>query len=141
MQALSLESFRTQPESCFACGPKNPHGLHAHFAQSAEGAEANFIPTRHHEGWPGIIHGGILVTLLDEAMAYALYYRRIAAVTVRLESRFRRPASPGETLKVRANVVAERRGIIDVRSEITGPDGSVIAGANGRFVPVGSFEG
>lgn len=124
------------PENCFACGPKNEHGLHLHFDQTGNGARAVFVPTEAHEGWPGMIHGGILLTVLDEAMAYALFYRRIPAFTARLETRFRRPAAPGQTLIVSSEIVGERRGIVDARGAITLEDGTEVAQATGRFVPV-----
>jgi acyl-coenzyme A thioesterase PaaI-like protein len=124
------------PENCFACGPKNEHGLHLHFSETSGGARAVFIPTVDHEGWPGVIHGGILLTVLDEAMAYALFYRHIPAFTARLETRFRKTAAPGEILIVSSEITGERLGSVDARSTITVEDGTEVAAASGRFVPL-----
>jgi acyl-coenzyme A thioesterase PaaI-like protein len=124
------------PENCFACGPKNEHGLHLHFSETSNGALAQFVPSVDHEGWPGVVHGGILLTVLDEAMAYALFYRQIPAFTARLETRFRRTAAPGTTLIVTSEITAERLGIVDARSAIALEDGTEIASATGRFVPL-----
>jgi uncharacterized protein (TIGR00369 family) len=111
-------------------------GLHGTFTQSETGeALATFIPSEHHEGWPGIVHGGVLTTLMDEAMAYALWFRDHRAVTARMDTRFRRQVSAGEELRITASVVGVRRGIIDAKARISLVDGTVVAEATARFVP------
>jgi acyl-coenzyme A thioesterase PaaI-like protein len=133
---LVAATMGRNPENCFACGPKNERGLHLQFSETGTGARAVFVPNVDHEGWPGVIHGGILLTVLDEAMAYALFYRRIPAFTARLETRFRKTASPGEVLIVSSEITGERLGVVDARSTITLQDGTEVASANGRFVPL-----
>ena len=54
---------------CFGCGEKNPCGLKLKFDWDGRTASSHFTPTELHQGWQGIIHGGILTSLLDEAMA------------------------------------------------------------------------
>ncbi|HZT95643.1 MAG TPA: PaaI family thioesterase [Chloroflexota bacterium] len=135
-----IQPFTTPPEQCFACGSKNPHGLHVRFSKTENGAEATFTPTIHQEGWPGVIHGGILVTLLDEAMAYALYFKGIAAVTARLDTRFRRAVAVGDELRVSAQIISAKRELLDVEGQIVLADGAAVAGGTGRFMLVSAFE-
>jgi acyl-coenzyme A thioesterase PaaI-like protein len=123
-----------QPETCFACGTKNPHGLHITFKQTETGAGGFFVPTEHHEGWPGVVHGGILTTLLDEGMAYALWFADIRAVTARMETRFRRTVGAGDELRIAAEVLGRRREIVDAVGTILLRDDSVVAEATARFM-------
>lgn len=122
-----------QPATCFACGTENPHGLHVSFTRTPAGSTGTFVPTVHHEGWPGAVHGGILVTLLDEAMAYALWFNDIRAVTARMEARFRKMVGAGQKLVINGEVVGSRRDVVDAVGRITVPDGTEVAQAAGRF--------
>lgn len=135
---MSLEhtARRIKPPSprCFACGPENPIGLRLHFEEKDGGVEALFKPTRDHEGWTGLIHGGIVSTLLDEAMAYALYFAGLAGLTARMEARFRRAIAPGEELRVCARITDARRGVVDAEAFLTRSDGVVVAEATARFM-------
>ncbi len=68
---------------CFGCGQMNPYGLHLHFYvnEDGDGVSAPWTPAREHEGFTGISPGGIITTVLDEVMGWALYQRDIWAVT------------------------------------------------------------
>lgn len=79
--------------SCFACGTSNPVGLQLFDIRISQGlAYATLRAREGQEGYPGLLHGGLAVTALDELMGYAC---RVAlgqwAVTAKLESRFRKP--------------------------------------------------
>ncbi len=60
---------------CFGCGRKNPIGLKLKFQWDGKTATAEFAAGENHQGWPGIVHGGIIFSILDEAMAYVPYYQ------------------------------------------------------------------
>lgn len=89
---------------CFACGKENPAGLHLSFDYKDEEAVASFLSKKEHQGWNDIIHGGILTTLIDEAMAKVLMFQDIFAVTSNLEVRFLRPVHVGENVIVSGQV-------------------------------------
>lgn len=129
-----LDHERLQPETCFVCGTRNPLGLHVDFAKGDGDASASFTPSVHHEGWPGVVHGGILVCLLDEAMAYALWYKGFHAVTARMEARFKQIVGAGDKLEILGEVLSDRRGIIDAAGKVRLSDGTIVAEANGRFM-------
>jgi acyl-coenzyme A thioesterase PaaI-like protein len=74
---------------CFGCSPDNPAGLALTTIETAAGLACRFALTRLHESYPGIIHGGIAATLLDELMANLLAVREQRfCVTVGLRVRF-----------------------------------------------------
>jgi acyl-coenzyme A thioesterase PaaI-like protein len=79
---------------CFGCGPDNPHGLHLQFTldAAAQTATARVHLDRHFEGPPGHIHGGIIATLLDEAMSKVNRLFGVLAMTRNMEIDYLRPA-------------------------------------------------
>jgi uncharacterized protein (TIGR00369 family) len=135
-----LRDFVDSPENpCFVCGQHNPRGLHAHFDVYPDRVVAHWVPTAEHVGWQGVVHGGVLASLLDEAMAYTLFGRGIMGMTARMEIRYRSPARAGALLQVEARTVSENRRIADLEATITSGE-RVVAEANARFVIVGPID-
>jgi acyl-coenzyme A thioesterase PaaI-like protein len=79
---------------CFGCGPANPEGLHLVFVLDAKAqtATAQLELTRLHEGPPGYVHGGIIATLMDEAMSKLNRPLNVLAMTRHMEVDYLRPA-------------------------------------------------
>jgi uncharacterized protein (TIGR00369 family) len=92
-------------------------------------ATSSFTPTELHQGWKGIIHGGILSSLLDEAMGYVAYFEKVAGVTAAMEVCFKRPVSIGEPLAITAWVSGKARRFADTEASLTLEDGTVVATA------------
>ena len=91
------EKVREYP-NCFGCGKNNPFGLQLTFRDQGDALVTDFTPSGTHEGWPGIVHGGIISTLLYEVMEN-LAYRNGAVTMMRdLEINFRRPAKIGKRI-------------------------------------------
>lgn len=119
---------------CFACGPENEEGMQLRFAYGDGTATATFVPQQRFAGWTTILHGGIIATLLDEAMAHAAYSAGIRAVTGKLEIRFRKPAPMGAPLVARGWLEGRRGRMLALQATVSAPDGTLYAEANGRFV-------
>ena len=100
MTALrSVKNSRT----CFGCGRENAAGLQLEFELRADGRlETRFAPRDIHGGWENVFHGGLMATLLDEAMMAYLYLHGENAATAELNVRFRKPVHLGEELVVEA---------------------------------------
>jgi hypothetical protein len=118
---------------CFACGLDNPGGLHIQFYTDGEVAYGEYVPLTSYQGYDGVLHGGILSTLLDEVMAKALAVQGITVVTGKLEVRFRNMAPIGEKLLIKGWVKSQRRDSYLAASEITSEGGQVLAEAQGLF--------
>ncbi|HZU12793.1 MAG TPA: PaaI family thioesterase [Chloroflexota bacterium] len=131
-----LNLARSPRNVCFACGPGNPCGLHLEFSKQGGMVRAAFTPRMDHAGWSGVVHGGILTTALDEAMAYVLYFRGVRAMTGRLDVRFRRPVAVGDRLTVEAETTREVRNVVDVSARLCRTD-TVVAEAEARFMVLG----
>jgi uncharacterized protein (TIGR00369 family) len=118
---------------CFVCGPENPVGLRLQFRQTEDGAEAEFVPAEHHVGWEGMIHGGILAAVLDDAMGNALFLRGETGVTIQMEVRFRQPVRPGDRLLARARIRAEDRRLATIDADLV-RDGETVCAGVGTFL-------
>jgi uncharacterized protein (TIGR00369 family) len=112
---------------CFVCGQDNPIGLKLKFARAGEGIRAEFTPSELHAGYEGLVHGGILAALIDDAMANIWFTRGREAVTAKIEVRFRREARPGDPLVVTAEPAGSKGSLQKARATVARPDGVVIA--------------
>ncbi len=123
---------------CFGCGRLNPYGLRLRFVQIGPvEVMAEFEPGAVHEGFAGVVHGGIVTTLLDEAMAWAAFAAGAWVVTARLDVRFRRPVVVGEPVRVFGRVRDDRRRLVEVDGRVARvADGVLLAEASGAFVRV-----
>ena len=122
---------------CFACGEKNPIGLHLKFEFDGETLTTKKILPREFQGYDGTAHGGILSTMLDETMCKfisAKYHEQ--AVTGRLEVRYKFPTPIEQELKISAREESQRRNIITMHATVELPDGTVTAEATAKFAVV-----
>ena len=118
---------------CYVCGPDNASGLHVPFVpDGAHGSRAVYTARAEHCGWPGLLHGGVALALMDEALAWSLYFQGLFGVTARIETRFRQPIPIGAKLMIRAWTLDRRRQIVHARAEIRGgaDDSPLVAEAN-----------
>lgn len=117
---------------CFACGKENPIGLQLKFEYTPEGVLANFMPVREFQGFVNILHGGIITTLMDEAMAHAIIAKGYQGVTARMEVKFQKPVIMNELVVVRGKILWEKRKLIKASSEIE-QNGEIKAQATADF--------
>jgi uncharacterized protein (TIGR00369 family) len=114
-------------DQCFACGQKNPIGLKLKFRREGDGVRAEFTPSKLHQGWSGVVHGGIIGCILDEAMSYAALYAGVNSLTARMQTRFKRPLPTGEPLVITARVTKQTRKLIEAEAEMHLRDGTPVA--------------
>lgn len=100
---------------------------------------AEFVPGRWHEGWRGVVHGGILTTILDETMAYALFLEGYEGLTARMDLRYRSSVQQGDRLRVEARIVGRRSRVIDVHGVILRA-GQVVVEGTARFMILGPLN-
>jgi acyl-coenzyme A thioesterase PaaI-like protein len=136
----SLSDVPFDDGNCFACGPTNPIGMHVHFDRAADGVRATVELAPEYQGWRGIAHGGIVMALLDEAMAHAAGFAGHRGVTATVRVRFRKPVPLEQAIEVRGHVSWQRRNVLGVEAEILDGAGAVLASAEGSFVSRGRLE-
>jgi len=133
MEAPHRHQARLNP-SCIVCGSQNPKGLAIQFRVEADGAHAEWTPSGDWESFQGVIHGGIISTVLDEAMSKAIVACGWEAFTVDLHVRFRGRVTPGETLLIRGWIVDRRKRLIRAESALSTRNGEERAHAWATFL-------
>lgn len=124
---------RSPAHYCFGCGSENRDGLRMRFEVGEGRAVAEYTIEGSYQGYPGLAHGGIVATLLDEAMGWAAYSMGEFAMTAKMTIRYRRPVPLGETLTVLGEVTRARGVALEVRGEVRDAAGRLLADAEGLF--------
>ena len=123
---------------CFGCGKENPLGLKIAFTLDRENKaiKGEFTPRPEYQGYQGITHGGIIATLLDEAMVRLAFELGIYTVTAWMEIRYTSPLATGEKVYVSANITKEGKKLLEATAEVTDSSGTCIAKARGKLMRV-----
>jgi len=124
---------------CLVCGRDNPQGLKLDlFVHEKHGTvRAEFTPSEHHAGFERIVHGGLIATILDEAMVWAATWRvRRFCLCGELTVRFRQGTAPGQLLKVEAFVETSRPRLVETAGKIFDASGKLLVTAQGKYIPV-----
>lgn len=125
---------------CFACGALNPQGLHLSFKKEEQKVYAQFTALKIHQGYADIIHGGIISTVLDEAMVKACILNGINAVTAEITVRFKKPLFTGKTCTVEAWILSRNARLIEAESILKDKEGNIIAHGKAKLIPGGEIE-
>ena len=134
-----------QPNHCFGCGPANTHGLQLQFqihGAPQDGSACELRATsvinlgRTFEGHPGYLHGGIIATLMDEAMSKLSHSLGVRAMTRHMEVDYLRPAPTDTTLQLTGTHVRREGRKLFNKAELRGADGTVLARATGLFIVI-----
>jgi acyl-coenzyme A thioesterase PaaI-like protein len=130
----------TDYQRCFACGQQNPYGLHMVFRLEDGMIVSDFVPQAEHQGFPGVIHGGIVAAIMDEALNRTSMLADTPAWTMtgRLTVRYRRYVPYGPLLRVRAWLGKQRGRMIQATGTLAVADEeqAVLAEAEGTFMAV-----
>ncbi len=122
---------------CFCCGKENPDGLKLQFTfENGEVATTLSFPKKF-QGYRDVIHGGLVSTVLDEAMVTLLNRMGHLAVTGELRVRFLTPLRVGQRIDVRARLLKKRGRFFKVAARATLLDGTEIATAESTFLSMG----
>jgi acyl-coenzyme A thioesterase PaaI-like protein len=128
----------TDYQRCFVCGQRNPFGLHLVFRIDNNTIVAEFQPREEHQGFPGVIHGGIVAAVLDEALGRTSLLAKNPewSMTGRLEIRYRRYVPYGPLLRIRASLETERRRMVQASGKLTlaEDENTILAEAEGTFL-------
>jgi len=123
-----------QPNSamCFVCGLENPAGLRLVFYEiSPDEVVASYTPPEQFQGYPGVLHGGIVASLLDEAGGRVVMIgnHRHFMMTAKIEVKYRRPTPLGQVLTVYGRLLKQRGRLALAHAELRLADGTVTAEA------------
>ena len=129
---------RLQKNYCFACGKNNPHGLRLRFAYDRQrnGYVSRFRLDKRFTGPPGHAHGGIIATILDEAMGKVNKIRHVVAMTAEMTVNYLKPVPLGKPLRVESREVSVKGRRHINRAEILNQKGEVLARSEGLFIAI-----
>ena len=130
---MAEERLKTYPY-CFGCGDANPVGLQLKHRMDGDRLVTEFVPREVHQGWPEIVHGGIIATMLYEAMENLLFHQGVVTMMRGMDTRFRRPATTGKKIIARSWLLEKNGRNIDVSAELTDESGAVIAEGKASLV-------
>jgi acyl-coenzyme A thioesterase PaaI-like protein len=109
--------------------------------EGRDGVVCRYPPRAADQGFPGVMHGGIINTLLDEAMAWALWAQLGAlGVTAKMETRYRRPVPSDSELLVRARVTAERGRRYELEAILESAEGIALVESTALFLRLAPEE-
>lgn len=121
-------------QECFVCGMRNQDGLQISWEIAGHITTAQFTPPKKYQGWKGLVHGGILATVLDEAMTRLASLVHGPAVTAEITIRYKAPAAIDELLYVRGEIVQDSKKIIEAKATIHNQTGTLIAQASSKVI-------
>lgn len=133
----TLHAFASAEHSqCFLCGNTNPWGIALKFEVMSDGwVQAIFSCPSHFQGYPNMLHGGIVAALLDAAMTNALFAAGIVGVTASIQVRYRRPVKLECAVVVRAQMDSGSSSrLYRVRANLW-QNGRLVAHASAKFCP------
>lgn len=138
VEAQDLTPFAHSANNrCFGCGPANARGLHLEFLMAADRSiVCHTTVGDNYEGPPGYVHGGMIATLLDEAMSKAVRARGATAVTRRMEVDYLRPVSSGAPIRIEGRVVRSEGRKHWAEAAICSEAGTALAAGAGLFIEI-----
>ena len=119
--------------NCFGCGSENAVGLRLSFEMEDGKLSAEFTPMEHHQGWPGVVHGGIICSLLYEVMENWPYVNGTVTMMRSMDTRLRRPASTERSIRA-TSWLESREGREMVVAAKLECDGSTVADGRASLV-------
>lgn len=142
-----MEDLQPNSQHCFVCGLNNPFGLKLRFYQTGPGeVTTNFTAPEHYQGYPGVVHGGIVAAVLDEVVGRAIMATDPSAsrfmFTARLTLRYRKNVPIGQPLRVVGRIDQDKRLRATAKGKIYDAEDQVLAEAEGLLVnmPEGAYE-
>jgi uncharacterized protein (TIGR00369 family) len=122
---------------CFGCGQANSHGLRLEFLLAPDRSVVSLCTVSNdYEGPPGYLHGGIIATLLDEAMSKAVRAHGFVAMTRQMEVEYLRPVPSGTALRLEGSVARSEGRKHWTVAKILNAEGSALAQGKGLFIEV-----
>ncbi len=124
---------------CFGCGGDNAGGMKLTFEQDNVNRRivGRFVLGERYQGGAGFAHGGIIATLLDEAMGKVCRFREVRAVTAELTVEYLKPVDVRSEIVVEGRETEQKGRNLFMTGEIRNEAGEVLARGKGRFVVIG----
>ena len=126
---------------CFVCGVENQHGLHLEFYETELGeVVVDYVVPDHFQGYPGIVHGGIVASLVDEVLGRVHMGNDPAnprfMFTAKMSVQYRKNVPTGKPIKIVGRALNSKRRTATSEAKVYGPEGELLAEAEALLVDV-----
>ncbi len=121
---MSDDAPRGDAEHCFVCGPRNPIGLRLRFELDGACCRGQFTSAPDHVGFDGVTHGGIVFSVLDDAMANWFFLQGARGYTAKAEVRYHAPMPIGATAHIECQVLKRKGRLVQISARASAADGS-----------------
>ncbi len=137
-----MDRFLPWTRSCFVCGEANARGLHLRSRYEDGRVVIDYTPDDSDRGYRELMHGGIGMTLLDEAMTWAaIVHAKRICVAAEMSTRFKQPVRIGRPLRVEGWVVEQNRRLLRTEGTLRDTGGTLLMQAGGKYMPMAESEG
>ena len=123
-----------ETDNCFVCGKANEHGLQLDFEKQGNKVITNVSFDNRYEGYPDVVHGGLISAVLDEIMAKWMELNGGRGVTAELTVRFKKPLYVNKRVNVEAELEAKSNRIYNLVAKLIDEKGTIIATGKSRFI-------
>ncbi len=122
-------------DHCFVCGSANPIGLKLEFAVDGAVCSGEFTSAADHAGFDGLTHGGIIFSVLDDAMANWFFLQGARGYTAKSEIRYREAMPLGCTAAIECRMIKRKGRLVQLTARAINRDtGNLIAESDGSFM-------
>jgi acyl-coenzyme A thioesterase PaaI-like protein len=124
---------------CLVCGRDNPRGYRLNLFVDPESSAVtcDYTPVKTDIGFEGIVHGGVIATILDEAMVWAATWSsKRFCVCGELTTRFKKPVRVGEPITIRACISSSRSRLIETEATVRNAAGDLLASGGAKYTPL-----
>lgn len=129
--------YHSPQANCFGCGQANPVGLKLKFSKTPENLVISHATISHNwEGPPGYLHGGIIASILDEAMSKANRARGVTAMTRKMQVEYLRPVPSNSPIRIEGNVTRSEGRKHWTEARIQNAEGVILAHATALFIAI-----
>lgn len=135
MRKISNPWIHKEGYDCFGCAPSNPIGLHMEFFEEGEQIISFWRPQEHYQGWVGVLHGGIIATLIDETAGWVVTRKlQAAGMTAKLNVSYHKALMADETqITIRAQITLQRRQFAYIHVAVENAHGEVCAEGDATY--------
>ena len=131
-------SLRLVKNHCFVCGGANPEGMHLKFTldEARQTFVCRFRLGKRYTGPPGHCHGGIIATILDDAMGKVNKLHHVIALTKEMTVEYLKPVPLHKPLRVEGREVSVHGRQHINMAEILNEKNEVLARSRGTFIAI-----
>ena len=135
MRKIKNPYLHKEGYKCFGCCPDNPIGLHMEFFEDGDDVISFWHPQEHYQGWVGVMHGGIVASLVDETFGWVVTRKlQTAGMTSKLEIRYKHPLSVNDSqYTIHAHITNRRAHLVFMSATIENAKGEVCVEAESVY--------